>query len=61
MTTFAPITEVNKKDKVVLAWVLYIYYLLCFQKDNKYKLQTLINFGSKINAITPVYTAKLGF
>lgn len=48
-------------DKLTLPskHVLYIYYLLCFRK-NQVKLQTLFNFGSENNAIIPVYAKKLG-
>lgn len=44
-----------KKD-IELVRLLYIHYLICFKKN---KIQTLINFNSKVNAMTPTYTAKL--
>lgn len=37
-----------------------IYYLFRLRK-NQAEIQALINFGSKVNAITPDYTSKLGF
>ena len=37
--------------------MLYIRYLILFQKN---KVQALINSGSKLNVITPVYAAELG-
>lgn len=59
--TSAPVTEASKKDDVALKFrVLYIYYLPCFQK-NTVKIKTLINSGSKINAMMPMYALKLGF
>lgn len=39
--------------------VLYIYYLLSFQK-NPYKNQALIDLSNKVNTITLIYVAKLG-
>lgn len=39
---------------------LYLHYTILF-KRNYVKTQALIDFGSKINAMTPVYTSKLGF
>lgn len=52
-----PVIEMSKKE-VVLAWVLYIYYLLCFWKDIN-KIQALVNFNSKLNAMTLAYISKL--
>lgn len=40
--------------------VLCTYYPMQFKRDQA-KTQTLIDFGSKINAITRSYTIKLGF
>lgn len=37
----------------------YIYHLIRFEK-NQAKIQALLDFGSKINAMTPAYAAKLG-
>lgn len=44
----------------VLDQVLYIYYLVQFQKDKGKDVLTLINSGSEINTMTPPYAAKLG-
>lgn len=43
-----------------LKYVPYIYHLMQFKK-NQAKVQTLINSGSEINAMTLAYVAKLGF
>lgn len=51
--------EANREDKVVLKRVLYIYYPLCFYKDKKNKVQALVNFSSKVNAITLAYILEL--
>lgn len=59
MSTSAPVIEVSKEKEAALAKILYIYYLLCFQK-NINEIQALINFGSKVNVMTPIYTSKLG-
>lgn len=53
-------TKTSKKDKVVLKRVLYIYYLLYFQK-NTIEIKALLDFGNKVNAITPAYILKLDF
>lgn len=45
---------------LLLEQVSYINYLLYFKKDQA-KFQALINFGNKINIITPAYKQKLGF
>lgn len=46
-------TEANKKNnEVALTYIPYINYPIRFQKDNKNKMQVLINSGSKVNAIT---------
>lgn len=51
----APVTEASKE--IVLERVFYIYYSIQFKKD---KVKTLINSGSKVNAILSGYTSKLG-
>ena len=51
-------TEINKE--VTLEWVPYIYYLLCFLKDNA-GVRALVDLGSEVNAMTPANAAKLGF
>lgn len=43
-----------------LKLILCIYYLVWFKK-NQAKYQALLNYDSKINAITPAYITKLGF
>ena len=45
--------------KMILDWVLCIYYPIQFRKD-KETIQALIDPGSKVNAITPTYAKKLG-
>lgn len=45
---------------MALAKILYIYYPFCLQKDNKNRLQVVIDSGSKINTMTPVHVLKLG-
>lgn len=59
MTIFALITKTSKKDKLILAIILYIYFLLYFYKTNKNKLQALIYITSKINIMMLVYILKL--
>lgn len=54
--TSASITEASKKDDLVLDWVPCIYFIIQFKK----KVWALINFGSKVNAMTLVYALKLG-
>lgn len=49
-----------KKDEMILAKILYIYYLPSFEKNKKNKIQALINCNSKINAIILVYILKVG-
>ena len=51
-------TETNKE--VTLKRVSCIYYLLCFKKDTT-GVRALVDLSSKVNAMTPTYTAKLGF
>lgn len=50
--------KASKKD-VVLDRILYIYYLVCFQKDQD-KVLALISSRSEVNAMTPTYISKLG-
>ena len=56
--TSTPVTEASKKDNDVLNWVLCIYYLIWLKKN---KSLTLIDFGNKVNDMTPAYILKLGF
>lgn len=51
------VTEVNKE--IVLNYISYIYYLVQFKKD-QVKIQTLIDFGNKVNIMNSAYAAKLG-
>lgn len=60
MVTFASIIRTSKENKMILEKVPCIYYLLCFRKDKKNKIQALINLGNKVNAMTLVYALKLG-
>lgn len=47
-------------NKEILKLILCIYYLVSFKKDQA-GVQALIDSKSKVNAIIPVYTLKLGF
>ena len=49
----------NKAQEVILDRFHYVYYPVQFWKD-KSMIWGLINFGSKVNTITPTYTTKLG-
>lgn len=60
MANFALITKISNKKGKILAKVLYIYYLLCFQNDRN-KIQALINSDNKVNTIRLAYGLKLGF
>lgn len=44
---------------LLLKYILYIYYLMRFKKDQA-KIQTLIDSSYEVNAMIPAYTAKLG-
>ena len=44
----------------LLKRILCIHYPLQFRK-NQYEIQALIDFGSKVNAMTPTYAKKLDF
>ena len=48
--------KVSKKDFIVLDQIFYIYYLIQFKKN---KVQALIDFGNKVNIMTPKYVSKL--
>lgn len=56
---FVPVIDASKKDKMVLARVPYIYYLLQFQRNNYNKMRALKNFSSKVNKMIPIYASKL--
>ena len=47
-------------QKVALDRVFYLYYLVQLQKDKGATIQALIDSGSNVNAMTPVYIKKLG-
>ena len=51
--------ETGKEDYMFLERVPYIYYRLRFQKDIT-SVKALIDSGSEVNVMTPVYTSKLG-
>lgn len=52
-------TGANIEDTLLsLEQILYIYYLLYFQKDT-IDIRILSNFGNKVNTITPAYASKL--
>ena len=57
----ASLSSANKKsEEVIVNPVLYIHYPAQFWKDKKV-IRALIDFGSKVNAITLAYASKLGF
>lgn len=58
--TSMSMTKATKKDKVILEKIPYIHYPLCFCKDKKNKVQTLINSGNKINIMNLRHIAKIG-
>ena len=73
MITSALVTSVNKNVQVtwvikmaqiekdiILDWVLYIYYLVQFQKDKKIIIWALIDLGIKVNVMTLAYANQLG-
>ena len=57
LATSSSVTETKKE--VTPERVPYIYYPLCFWKDNA-GVRALVDSGSEVNAMTPDYTAKLG-
>ena len=57
LANFLSLNETNKK--VTLERVPYIHYLLRFRKDTA-GVRALVDLGSEVNAMTPVYSAKLG-
>lgn len=54
-------TEVDGKDEIVLARILYIHLLFSFHKQKNNKIQAPINSDSQINFITLTYISKVGF
>ena len=55
LATSASVTEASQED-VVLDQISCICYLIWFKKN---EVQALIDFGNKVNAMTPEYTLKL--
>lgn len=57
-----PKPEVPTLDSsaLLLNHVLYIHHSLSFKKDQA-KVQALVDFCNQVKAMTPAYTAKLGF
>ena len=53
-----PVTDSN--EEVVLKSVPYIYYPVWFQKSQEY-VRALLENGSEVNVINPIFTRKLGF
>ena len=62
MAPFSLVTGASRKaPKVrVLDRVPCIYYPVQFRKDKGKDVLALLNFGKKVNAMTPTYTAHLG-
>ena len=62
--TSIPVTD-SRDEEVVLKKVPYIYYPVRFQKEQRQEgqeqIRTLLNSGSKVNAMSPAYAKKLGF
>lgn len=56
--TFLLVIEASKKD-IILEKILYIHYLLCFQK-NIIDVKTLNNFSIEANVMILAYFSKLG-
>lgn len=55
LTTSALVTKIIKKN-VALNQVFYIYHPVWFKNN---EIWALINFGSEVNAMIPIYVAKL--
>ena len=59
--TFMSVTGAKEAQKVrVLDHVSYICCLVQFRKDKGKDILILFDFGSKVNAMIPAYTAQLG-
>lgn len=56
---FATSTSVTGTSEEAWVYILCIYYLVWFRKD-KDTIQALIDSDSKVNAMLPAYTKKLG-
>lgn len=60
LVTSMLVTDTSSK---VIVRILYIYYPVLFQKDQRQEDQkqiTLFNSGNKVNAISPAFARKLG-
>ena len=57
--TFSLVTKANKEEHVFLERVPCTYYPLRFCKGTA-GVRVLIDSGSEVNAMSPVYTSKLG-
>lgn len=49
----------NSGKAIILKKIPCIYYLVCFQKDQK-QARALLDSGKKVNIINPAYVKKLG-
>ena len=59
--TSALVTKASKEaQEVILDRVPFIYYPVQFRKDKEATIRTLIDSGSKVNAMTPAYAKQLG-
>lgn len=52
--TSTSMTSARGEDIIILEKVLYIYYLVQFQKRAKKVSKALVNYNSKVNAMTIV-------
>lgn len=57
--TSMSMTKASKEDKIILEKIPCIYYPLCFCKNKKNKVQTLINSGNKVNTMNLRHIAKI--
>lgn len=53
-------TKASRKN-IILDQIPPIYYLFCFYKNKKNKMQALINSENEVNAMKLPYALKLGF
>ena len=51
---------IEASKNAILERIPYIWYPVWF-KNNQNNMKTLIDLGSKVNAMNPVYAKKLGF
>ena len=59
LATSVPVTD-NKNKDVVLKIVSYIHYPVQFQEGQE-QIRAMFNSGSRVNAMSLVYTKRLGF